>query len=141
MPKQQPQSKEQEPRHAASKKKVVLEPAGTDLREFQAKYGAAWKQVVDSPIFQAAAQFLRNRKTDTISLLSEEQVEKNGREYLADLRGFLQHENQLLSLHELTDFTIPFEEPEDYISPEQEAELDQMKSKFREETRKQRYAR
>ena len=121
-------------------KKVVIEPAGKDLKQFQAKYGAILKQIVESPAYQAGTQFLRNRKMERISLLSEAEIEKNGREYLADLRGYLQHEDELLKLPEMTDFTLPFEEPDEYISPEQEAEQDKLRQKFREENRKERYA-
>jgi hypothetical protein len=121
-------------------KKLVVEPAGKDLKQFQAKYGAVLKTILESPAYQAGTQFLRNRKMERISLLSEAEIEKNGREYLADLRGYLQHEDELLKLPEMTDFTLPFEEPDEYISPEQEAEQDKLRAKFREENRKERYA-
>lgn len=121
-------------------KKVVLEPAGKDLKQFQAKYASTWKQIVDSPAYQAGVQFLRNRKTDSIAMLTPDQIEKSSKEILGDLKGYLQHENELGNLHEMTEFTIPFEEPDEYISPEQEAEQDKLRAKFREETRKQRYS-
>ena len=122
------------------KKKVVLEPAGKDLKQLQAKYASTLKQIVESPAYQAAVQFLRNRKTDSIAMLSPDQIEKSSKEILGDLRGYLQHENELSGLHEMTEFTIPFEEPDQYISPEQEAEQDKLRAKFREENRKERYA-
>ena len=122
------------------KKKVVSEPAGKDLKQFQAKYASIWKTIVDSPAYQAGVQFLRNRKLERVSLLSEAEIEKNAREHLADLRGYLQHETELEHLHEMTDFSLPFEEPDEYISPEQEAEQDKLRAKFREENRKERYA-
>ena len=122
------------------KKKVVLDPAGKDLKQLQAKYASDLKRIVDSPAYQAAVQFLRNRKTDSIAMLSPDQIEKSSKEILGDLRGYLQHENELGNLHEMTEFTIPFEEETEYISPEQEAEQDKLRAKFREETRKQRYS-
>ena len=122
------------------KKKVVLEPAGKDLKQFQAKYASIWKQIVDTPAYQAGVQFLRNRKLDSISILTPDQIEKSSKEILGDLRGYLQHENELSGLYEMTEFTIPFEEPDQYISPEQEADLDQLRAKHRAETQKQRYA-
>lgn len=122
-----------------TKKKVILEPAGKDLKQFQAKYGSDWKKIVDSPTYQAGVQFLRNRKLERVALLSEADIEKNAREHLADLRGYLQHENDLNSIYEMTEFTIPFEEPDQYLSPEQEAEQAKLMEKFREENRKERY--
>ena len=94
---------------------------------------------MDSPVYQAGTQFIRNRALEKVALLSEEQIEKNGREHLAELRGILRHENEMDTLHQMTDFTIPFEEPDEYISPEQEAEQDHLRAKHREETRRQRY--
>ena len=126
--------------HEVLKKKVVLEPAGKDLKQFQAKYASIWKQMVEHPAYQAGVQFLRNRKLDSISILTPDQIEKSSKEILGDLKGFLQHENELGNLHEMTEFTIPFEEETEYISPEQEAEQEQLRKKFREETRKNRYA-
>jgi hypothetical protein len=124
----------------ARKKKVVLEPAGKDLKQFQAKYATVWKSIVDSPAYQAGIQFLRNKKLNEVSLLSEDEIEKHGKEYLSDLRGFLRHENDMEKLHEMTDFTIPMEVEDEYLSPEQEAEQEQLRAKFREETKKARYA-
>jgi hypothetical protein len=121
-------------------KKVVIDPSGTDLSQFQAKFGSTWKAIVDSPAYQAGTQFLRNRKMERISLLSEAEIEKNGREYLADLRGYLQHEDELMKLPEMTDFSLPFEEETEYISPEEEAEREQLRKKYQGEAKKQRYA-
>ena len=121
------------------RKKVVLEPAGKDLKQFQAKYASQWKKIVDSPVYQAGVQFIRNRALERVSLLSEDEIEKHSREHIAELRGILRHENDMGTLHEMTDFTIPFEEETEYISPEQEVEQEQLQSKFREETKKQRY--
>jgi hypothetical protein len=121
-------------------KKVFLEPAGKDLKQFQGKYGSEWKRFVESPAGQAGLQFLRNRKMERVLMLSESDIEKNSREYLSDLKGYLQHEDELMKLPEMTDFTLPFEEPDEYISPEQEAEQDQLRARFREENRKERYA-
>lgn len=124
----------------ARKKKVVLEPAGNDLKQFQAKYATVWKTIIGSPAYQAGIQFLRNKKLNEVSLLSEQEIDSHGKEYLSDLRGFLRHENDMEKLHEMTDFSLPLEEPDEYLSPEQEAEQDQLRAKFREETKKQRYA-
>ena len=122
------------------KKKVVLEPAGNDLKQFQAKYGEVWRQIVDNPAYQAGVQFLRNKKLEQLAQYSDEHIDKYSRHIMGELRGYLQHEIELLKLHEMTDFTLPFEEETEYLSPEQEAEMQQLRSKFREETKKQRYA-
>lgn len=122
------------------KKKVVLEEGAKSLKMFQAKYADTWKKIIDSPAYVAGMQFLRNKKLDAIANLQDVDIEKNGREIAADLRGFLQLENELLKLPEMSDFTLPFEEPDEYISPEQEAEQEQLRAKFREENRKRRYA-
>lgn len=123
----------------ARKKKVVLEPAGNNLKQFQAKYATVWKSIVDSPAYQAGVQFLRNKKLNEVSLLSEEEIEKHGKEYLSDLRGFLRHENDMAALHEMTDFNIPMEEVEEYISPEEEASHAQIRAEFQEQSKRQRY--
>ena len=122
------------------KKKVVLEPAGKDLKQFQAKYASDLKRMIDHPAYQAAVQFLRNRKTDSIAMLSPDQIEKSSKELLGDLKGYLQHENDLTGLYEMTEFTIPFEEDTRYISPEEEAEQEQLRAKYQKESEKQRYA-
>jgi hypothetical protein len=122
------------------RKKVVLEPAGKDLKQFQAKYASQWKKIVDSAPYQAGTQFIRNRALERVSLLSEDEIEKHSREHLAELRGILRHENDMGTLHEMTDFTIPFEESDEYISPEQEVEMQELQKKFREQTKKERYA-
>jgi len=123
-----------------NKKKVVLEPAGKDLKQFQAKYGSVWKKIVDSPAFQAGVQFLRNRKLDSVANLTPDQIDKNSREILGDLRGFLQHEIQLGNLHAEIDFTQPFEEVDEYLSPEQVISEEKVREKYREQTKKERYA-
>jgi len=122
------------------KKKVVLEKAGTDLKVWQAKYADWWRKFTDNDAFQAGIQFLRNQKLDSVANLNEKQIEENAREYISNLRGYLQHEQELLKLHEMTEFTLPYDEETEYLSPEQEAEQEQLRAKFREETKKQRYA-
>ena len=123
-----------------SKKKIIVGKEGTDLKEWQARFAADWIRYINHPSFQAGIQFLRNRKLERVALLNEEQIEKNGRELLADLRGYLQHENELLTLHEMTDFTLPFEDTDVYLSPDQQADHAKLIEKFQEENTKKRYA-
>ena len=124
----------------ARRKKVVTGPEGRDLKEFQARFATEWKRFVDSAAYQAGAQFLRNRKLEGVAILSPEQIEQNSKQILGDLRGYLQHEEEMSKLYEMTDFTLPFEEETEYLSPEQEAEQEQLRAKFRAETKKARYA-
>src|SRR5437899_2238502 len=90
----------------------------SDLEEFQAAYGNDWIQIIKTPAFRSAMQLLNVQKMESITNLPNEQIEKNGREILADLRGHLQHENNLLILHEKRDTKLPWEEQEEYFSPE-----------------------
>lgn len=122
-------------------KKIVIDPSGKDLTEFQARHADAWKKIVDSAAYQAGTQFLRNRALERVALLTEEEIEKHGREHLSDLRGFLRHEDDMAKLHEMTDFKVPFEEPEVYLSPEQVEENRRQIEKYQQENQKQRYAR
>jgi hypothetical protein len=121
------------------KKKIVTGPEGNDLKSFQANYAEAWRRIVDTPAYQAGVQFLRNRKLNSIANLSDDQIKQNSEQLLGDLKGYLQHENELGNLYEMVEFTLPFEEPDEYISPEQEAEQNKLREKFREENKRQRY--
>lgn len=122
------------------KKKIVLEPAGKDLKQFQAKYAESWRKFVKSDTGSAGLQFLRNRKLDQLARFSSEEIEKFGVQIAAGLQGYLQFENEVLNLSEMEDFKLPFDEPEVYLSPEQVAETQQQIEKFQEENRKRRYA-
>lgn len=124
----------------ANKKKIVLDPSGLNLKQFQAKHARAWKRILDSPVYQAGTQFLRNRALEKVALLSEEEIEKHSREHLAELRGILRHENDLESLPDMTDFTIPFEEPEVPMAPEQVVEIEHQIEAFQQQNQKSRYA-
>jgi hypothetical protein len=55
------------------------------------------------------------------------------------LIGQLKHENQMFGLHKEKEFKFPLEEDDEYFSPEQVAEMEAIKSKFREQARKSRY--
>lgn len=111
----------------------------TDFEEFQRAYGDEWLRTIQSPGFRAAMQLLNIRKLESITNLSNEQIEKNGREILSDLKGHLQHENDLLTLHEKRDFKTPFEEEEEYFPPEQIVEIEELKAKLREQQRRAQY--
>ena len=119
--------------------KPVIVPSPSDLTEFQRAYASEWMRIATSPAFLAALQLLNIRKLNGLTALTNEQIERNGREILSDLRGHLQHENDLVTLHSKEDFTIPFEEPDEYFSQEQIEEMEQVKEKFREEQKRARY--
>ena len=121
------------------KKPIVPTQIPSDLEEFQSQYGGDWLNITRSPAFIAGTQLLNIRKLKSITGLSDEQIEKNGREILADLRGHLKHEDDLFTLHSATEFSIPSEEQDEYMSPEQAAQMESLMSRFREQSKKERY--
>src|SRR5438045_4174528 len=91
----------------------------SDLKEFQQAYGDQWLRIAQSETFRDGLLLLNIRKLDSITGLTNGDIETNGREILADLRGHMILENDLMTLHSKKDFTLPTEEPEEYFSPEQ----------------------
>ena len=111
-----------------------------DLEEFQAAYGPEFERITKMPAFRAGLQLLNVRALDEITSLSNEDIDKYGLLILANLVGMLKHENNIFNLHKEQTFKLPTGDDEvEYVSPEQEAELQRMKERFSEETRKQRY--
>lgn len=110
-------------------KKVVLDRAAETLRDFQGAYAPAWKQFIESDASRAGMQYLKIQKLERIASLPDEEIEKHGREILSDLRGYLQYENDLSTLADKTDFTIPFEQVEEYRSPEEQAGIEMLTEK------------
>src|SRR6266404_2615205 len=98
-------------------------PPVTDLSEFQSAYGGEYAKIVAHPAFLAGMQLLNVRKMNEIALLTDGDIVQRGREILASLRGHLQHENDLISLHKKQEFALPFEEEEQYLSPEAVGEV------------------
>ena len=113
-------------------------PQSSDLAEFQKAYGAALLQITQSTPFREAMYLLNKAKLASITGLTNEHIEKNGREILADLRGHLKHEDDLMSLPTRTEEFV-VEEPETYYSPTQVAEFEMMREKFERENKQQRY--
>jgi hypothetical protein len=124
-----------EPPPTTPKPSVVLEPD-----DFQRTYGDLWLGIVTSAPFQAALLTLNVQKLKDITSLTYEQIKEHGELIVSDLKGHLQLEENLLTLHTKKEFSLPFDEPEEYFSPEQVAELESTKEKFRDILRKQRYA-
>ncbi len=123
-----------------AKKPKPKPPIPSDLEEFQALYGSDWLNIVRNPAFIAAAQLLNIRKLKSITNLSDDQIERSGKEILADLRGHLKHEDDLFTLQDQKDIRTPIEEEMVYLSPEQQVEQEELLSKFRDQRRKQHYA-
>ncbi len=111
----------------------------SDLEEFQAQYGGDWLNITRSPAFIAGTQLLNIRKLKSVTNLSDDQIRENGREILADLRGHMKHEDDLFTLHNQTDFKLPVEEMDDYISPEEAEMIRGQIDKFREDRKKSQY--
>lgn len=124
------------------KKTAELKPnpkTASDLQLFQEQYGADWQKLIETPAFRAGLQLLNIRALDRIAFLSNEEVEKYSLGILSELIGQLKHEHQMFNLHNEKEFRFPLEEEDEYFSPEQVAEMETMKSKFREQVRKNRY--
>ena len=113
-------------------------PAVTDLQEFQKAYGAALLQITQSTPFREAMYLLNKAKLASITGLTNEHIERNGREILADLRGHLKHEDDLMSLPTRTE-EIAIDELEEYLSPTQVAEFELLRQKFEKENQQTRY--
>lgn len=73
-------------------------------------------------------------------MFSQDDLLKFGVQLQSELRGFLQLQDRMMALPEMQDFSVAFSEEVEYLSPEQEAEQEQLRAKFREETRKARFA-
>ncbi len=131
-------------RSSSVKKKSVKKPLTptqipTDLEEFQAAYGGDWLQITRNPAFIAGTQLLNIRKLKEITTLSPDQIEKNGREILSNLVGHLQHEDNLFTLHNQSEFKLPVEDMDEYISPEEAEMLRSQIDKFREKQKESHY--
>ncbi len=123
----------------AKKQPKPKTPIPTDLEEFQSQHGPDWLNIIRHPAFIAGMQFLNVRKLKEITNLPDEQIEKNGREILASLRGQLKHEDDLFTLHTQSEQVMPVEEQDFYVSPEEAAMLEAQVDKFRENRKKAHY--
>jgi hypothetical protein len=108
----------------------------TDLEKFQREHGPAYRKLTQNSAFQAAMQLLNIRKIDEIASLSDERIERHGHTILGELRGHFSHENDLMILHQKAEFKLPSEDEDEYISPEQQAELQALVKRFREDRKK-----
>ncbi len=76
-------------------------------------------------------QLLFLRKIDSVSRLTDADIANHSREILGDLRGFFGYEHSLSTLHKQKEFKLPIEDELVYISPEELAEHEQVRDKFR----------
>ena len=112
----------------------------TKIEEWQAAYGDEWSRIVTSPAFTNALWVLHNEKLKEMTTLTPEQIGDHGKERLAEFKGYLTHEEDLLTLHTKREFSLPYEEPEEYLPPEVVAKLEETKKQYREQMRRSRYA-
>jgi len=110
-----------------------------DLEEFQAAYGAEFYRITQMQAFRAGLQLLNVRELDRIASLSDDDIDKYGVLILSQLVGLLRHENGIFNLHKEQSFTIPTDEEIVYVSPEEQAAHEQLRAKFQEQAKKNRY--
>lgn len=70
----------------------------SDLTKFQSDHGEEWNAITSTPAFSAAMSLLNLQKISGIANLTDDQIATNGSLILADLRGHLQHENELFTI-------------------------------------------
>lgn len=78
-------------------------------------------------------QLLNIQALDKLTSISDEQIEKYSVQILSVLIGQLRHENNLCNLHKAKDEKFPWEEGEEYLPPEQIAQIEELKEKLRTE--------
>lgn len=93
----------------------------SDLEDFQRDHGDQWASITQHPAFGAAMSLLNLRKIAGIASLSDETIEVSGKLIVADLRGHLQHENDLINLATAKDFVFGTPLTETYPDPAEEA--------------------
>ena len=101
-------------------------PVLTDLAAFQKQWGAQWSTAIRSPMFQTAIVLLNLRKLKGITNLSDDEIAKNGNLLLADLRGHLKHEEDLMTLHSQAEEFGEGSGDFVYVSPEEQAKREMM---------------
>ncbi len=93
----------------------------SELTSLQKQYGPELARIARTPAFLAAMQYLNAQKMDHIAALSDMEIAQSGVMILADLRGHLQHENELMTLHLRKDTELPDLGEEQYPDPIEEA--------------------
>ncbi len=93
-----------------------------DLERFQAEHGAAWAATTQSPSFLAAFSIANIEKLQSIAALSDDEIATRGQVILADLRGHLNYETALISLHQPKKFVFQDLGPPTYPNPAEEIE-------------------
>lgn len=93
----------------------------SDLDNFQKEHGEQWASIIQLPAFGAAMSLLNLRKIASIATLTDEQIEASGKLIVSDLRGHLNHENDLINLSTAQEFV--FGEPLRETYPDEAEEL------------------
>lgn len=91
------------------------------IRQFQQEHGEQWSAIIESPAFAAAMQYLNVQKISDIARLTDEEIKERGVQILADLRGHLNHEENLIKLSVLKDLEFGAPPAETYPDPQEEA--------------------
>src|SRR5215469_8408748 len=94
----------------------------SDLENLQKKYGPEIQKMLRTAALQNALSFLNLRKLEYIANLSDDDIKDHAQTILADLRGHLKHEYDLVNIHRMKEFKMTEEPPGEYVSPEREAE-------------------
>lgn len=94
----------------------------SDLKTFREEHGDQWGAITQEPAFAGAMSHLNLEKIARIASLTDEEIEAHGKLILADLRGHLQHENDLFTLATKQDLTFRALPPEEYSDPLEEIE-------------------
>lgn len=104
--------------------------------EFLQVHGEDWAKIAASPAFRSALMVCGAERLREIENLTPEQIESNGRAYLANFQGHLKTETILLdlSVESIGGFDVPEATYEDdsatvFCSAEQPAKIKRRKSK------------
>jgi len=91
------------------------------LEEFHKAHGPAWARITNLPSFTQGMIFLSLQHTEQIKNLTDEQISMNAVTILAELRGRLRMEAELMALPTMEE-PAPFNPlREDYVDAEKEA--------------------
>jgi hypothetical protein len=94
----------------------------TSAQEFQHKHGEAYSKLVRSGAFQDGMFLLNSEKLKRITILTNDEIANHSREILADLRGHLQHEINLATLHDRRNFDLS-DLPQETYEPDEESSV------------------
>ncbi len=91
------------------------------IQEFHKKHGPAWARIANISSFTEGLIFLSLQHTEQIKQLTDEQITSNSVMILAELRGRLRFEAELMALPTMEESVPTPVLREDYVDSEQEA--------------------